>query len=115
MTDEFINEVESHITLGKNGKQYTFLHISDSHINACDNFATDEENAKAREHEKSWDFVKEDFARHYREPFGDAHRVPSTAAFARMIDVINEKKPDMLLMSGDMVDFIYPAALRFFK
>lgn len=113
--DNFINEVCSEISLPCPGRQYTFLHISDSHINAWDELSTDAENEKARQHEKSWDVVKEDFARHYHEPFGDEHRIPSTDAFAKMIGIINEKKPDMLLMSGDMVDFIYPAALRFFK
>ena len=97
---------------GVNG-EHTFLHISDTHVSVSDALSTDEEADKAAKQEKAWDGVKRGFACHFGEPFNPEHDIPSTDAFCRLMEYAKAQKPEKLLLSGDVIDYISPAAIRF--
>ena len=97
---------------GVNG-EHTFLHISDTHICVSDALSTADEADKAAKQEKAWDDVKRGFAHHFGEPFNHEHDIPSTEAFCKLMEYAKTQQPEKLLLSGDVIDYISPAAIRF--
>ncbi len=94
---------------------HKFLHISDTHAICYDDLSTADEIAKAEKQEKAWDGVKRGFAAHFGEPFYPEHDIPSYKALHRLLEYAKEQKPEKLLMSGDIIDYLSPAALRYLK
>lgn len=97
---------------GVNG-EHIFLHVSDTHICVSDALSTADETDKAAKQEKAWDDVKRGFAHHFGEPFNPEHDIPSTEAFCKLMEYAKTQKPEKLLLSGDVIDYISPAAIRF--
>ena len=95
--------------------RHEFIHISDTHASCIDGLSTPEEAEKAEKAEKAWDRVKVDFARHFNEPFNNEHKIPSYEATHRLIEYAKKEKPELLLLSGDILDYIHPAGLRFLE
>ncbi len=113
--DEFLQIKENHLKIEGVKGEHLFLHFSDTHAIYSDSLSSSEEIAKAKEHEKGWDVVKRDFARHFGEPFNKEHEIPSYKAFLQLMDYAKIVRPERLLLSGDIIDYLSPAALRLLK
>lgn len=114
MTDDrFFQIKKNRIEIDGVKGEHRFLHISDTHICHTDSLSLPEEADMAAKKEASWQNVKRDFAKHFGERFGDEQDIPSTEAFGKLTDYAAEHKPEALLMSGDIVDFVHSAGLRF--
>ncbi len=95
--------------------EHRFIHISDTHASCVDELSTPEEIEKAKKAEAAWDWVKVDFARHFGEPFNEEHKIPSYEATHKLIEYAKNEKPELLLLSGDILDYIHPAGFRFLE
>ena len=95
--------------------RHEFIHISDTHASCTDELSTPAEIERAKKAEEAWDRVKVDFARHFNEPFNEEHKIPSYEATHKLIEYAKNEKPELLLLSGDILDYIHPAGLRFLK
>lgn len=116
MTDDrFFQIRQNRIIIDGVGSEHRFIHISDTHVSCFDELSTAEEKAKAEKQEAAWQPVKRDFARHFGDRFDAEHDIPSTEAFEKLITYAAKQNPEALLMSGDIVDYIHPAGLRFVK
>lgn len=113
--DGFFQIRQNHIIIDGVKGEHRFIHISDTHISCFDELSTKDEKAKAIAQEAAWQAVKRDFARHFGDRFGSEQDIPSTKAFKKLITYAAKQNPEALLMSGDIVDYIHPAGLRFVK
>ena len=76
---------------GVKGK-HLFMHITDTHILACDALSTPAERAATERRQALWADYKEKFARGLLnsskgidEPYGAPQRIPTAEAFAKML------------------------------
>ncbi len=111
--DNFFQITQNRIEISGVKGEHRFLHISDTHICHTDSLSTPQEADMAAKKEASWQNVKRDFAIHFGERFGKEQEISSTRAFGKLIDYAAEQKPKALIMSGDIVDFVHSAGLRF--
>ena len=102
--------------------EHLLMHISDTHLSVIDDQSTDEERADAEKQEALWADYKEKFARGRLpfaqgndEPYGDAQRISTVAAFEKQLALARELKPEALLLSGDNLDHAHPAGERYLK
>lgn len=93
--------------------EHVFMHITDTHVNVIDEFSTEEEQKNFAEHEATWKKYKPIFAKKSNEPYGDAQDIPTLEAFEKHLALAEELQPESLLMSGDNLDFVHPAGLRY--
>ncbi len=93
--------------------EHVLMHITDTHLNVCDALSTADEREKVKEQEALWDVYKEKFATGNGEPYGDAQRISTLAAFDRLLALAEELKPEVLLLSGDNLDYMHPAGERY--
>ena len=111
--DPYIRVVDNELILpGMKGKR-VFLHISDTHIAAWDDVSTEEEKAEAIVRDERWMIGKENFAKGFGEPFGDAQRIPTAEGFDKLLAFACEEKPDALILTGDNLEWMHPAGERF--
>lgn len=110
--DGFLQIKENHLKIDGVKGEHVFVHFSDTHAIYSDSASTSEEVEKAVKQEKAWDVVKRDFARHFDEPFNKEHEIPSFRAFLKLIEYAESVHPEKLLLSGDIIDYLSPAALR---
>ncbi len=113
--DNFYQIRQNRIAIKGVEGEHRFIHISDTHVCCFDDLSTAEEKAKAEKQEAAWQPVKRDFAKHFGDRFEAEQDIPSTEAFKKLVAYAAEQKPEALLMSGDIVDYIHPAGLRFVK
>ena len=90
-----------------------FFHISDTHLSVRDDLSTEEEARQAEEWEARWMVGKENFARGFGEPFGDAQRITTVEGFEKLLAFAREEKPDALLFTGDNLECMHPAGERY--
>lgn len=95
--------------------EHVFIHISDTHASCIDELSTPAEIERAKKAEAAWGWVKIDFARHFGEPFNEEHKIPSYEATHKLIEYAKSEKPERLLLSGDILDYVHPAGLRFLE
>ncbi len=113
--ENFYRTKESRLTVAGLDRSYRILHISDSHISAIDALSTPEEAETARRSEAQWAQYKRHFANQFGEPFYPCHEISSMAAFDRVLDYCRAASPDLLVLAGDILDYIHPAGMRFLK
>lgn len=110
--DNFFQIKENTIRIEGVHGVHKFLHISDTHAIYSDGLSSDDERVKAEKQEKAWDGVKRGFAAHFGEPFYPEHDIPSYRALQKLLEFAKQQKPEKLLMSGDIIDYISPANIR---
>ena len=100
--------------------RHLLMHISDTHISTVDALSSDEERAETAKNEAVWESYKErfargllDFAKGNDEPYGDPQRIPTAAAFDKLMDLAAELQPEALLLSGDNLDHAHGAGERY--
>ncbi len=92
---------------------HSFMHITDTHVNVWDREATDEERETAEKQDAMWDTFKGRFAEANGEVYGDAQRIPTKEAFEKQLALAEELKPELLLLSGDNLEYSHPAGERY--
>ncbi|MBQ7720446.1 MAG: metallophosphoesterase [Clostridia bacterium] len=113
--DTFFWFKENTLTIPGVTGERLIMHITDSHLHVRDGLSTDEEKAEAERQEAHWMTGKENFARGNGEPFGDAQRISSTEAFEKALALAGELKPDLLVLTGDNLDYMHPAGERYLR
>ncbi|MBR4691772.1 MAG: metallophosphoesterase [Oscillospiraceae bacterium] len=93
--------------------EHLFMHVTDTHVNVCDEAGTDEEREKAEKQEEMWKTFKERFARANGEPYGDEQRITTLEAFEKQLALAEELRPEALLLSGDNLEYSHPAGERY--
>lgn len=102
--------------------EHLFLHITDTHVSTVDDESTAEERELTDKQEALWAVFKENFARGKvpfakgnDEPYGDPQRISTIAAFEKQLALAEELKPEALLFSGDNLDHMHSAGVRYLK
>lgn len=113
MTDPFLWIKENEIRIPGVTGEHVFLHVSDTHLSVADEFSTDEERAEAAKREENWMRGKENFARGFGEPFGEAQKIGTPEGFDRLLAYAEKEKPEALLLTGDNLEAMHPAGERF--
>ena len=93
--------------------EHLFMHITDTHVNVCDELGTEEEREKAEKQEEMWKTFKGRFAGANGEPYGDPQQITTLAAFEKQLALAGELKPEALLLSGDNLEYTHPAGVRY--
>lgn len=100
--------------------EHRFLHVTDTHISTFDEQSTPEEREETEKKEAMWESYKErfargllDFAKGNDEPYGDAQRISTVAAFEKILALAQELEPEALLLSGDNLERMHPAGARY--
>ena len=107
---------ENKIILNLNLKhEYHFIHFSDVHAISYEKNDSEKEKNKAIENEKAWDYVKKDFAKHFNEYFGKEHEISSKECLCKLIDYTNKENPNLLVLTGDIIDYNSNSNFKFLK
>jgi|GEM_PF-530980 len=85
-------------------REVTILHISDLHLIVSDENSSDEWKAFAQKQRDAWKGVRLSFAKLYGDSTDEPHLIQPEEGLPRFIDLANEKRPDLLLLSGDMLN-----------
>lgn len=85
-------------------REVTVLHISDLHLIVSNENSTDEWKAFAQKQRDAWKGVRLSFAKLYGDSTDDPHLIQPEDGLPKFIALANEKKPDLLLMTGDMLN-----------
>ena len=93
--------------------EHLFMHVTDTHVNVWDEEATPEEREKAEKQDEMWRTFKGKFAGANGEPYGDPQRIPTREAFEKQLALAEELKPEVLLLSGDNLEYTSPPGLRY--
>ena len=101
-------------------REHLFMHVTDTHISTVDELSTSEEREQTEKQEALWAVFKEKFARGLMEfcqgadePYGEAQRISTVEAFEKQLALAEELRPDALLFSGDNLDHMHPAGVRY--
>lgn len=110
--DPFYRIVDSEIVIPGVSGTHTLLQISDLHLSVSDELSDEAEREQAASCEANWMTLREDFTRWHGEPFDDSKRIPSAKVLEKMLALAEAMEPEVLLMTGDMLDFIGLAGVR---
>ena len=120
--DPFFWFRETRLTIPGVRGEHRFMHITDTHVNVCDELTTPAEREKFDKQEALWAVYKEkfakgqlDFARGTDEPYGAPQRISTLAAFEKQLALAEELRPEALLLSGDNLDYMHPAGARYLR
>lgn len=94
---------------------FKIVHISDNHISTTDSLSDEQECAAVAHSTQNWMNLRQSFAEEFGEPFGEEHKIPSTEAFEKLVAYAEEEKADLLLMTGDVLDFVHEAGIRYME
>lgn len=110
--DPFYRIVDSEIVIPGVKGTHLLMQFSDVHLSVWDENSDAEEREKAESREANWMKLREDFTIWHSEPFDDSKRIPSVKVLEKMLALAEEMKPECLLLTGDMLDFVGPAGVR---
>lgn len=111
--DKFFWYRKNQLVISGVSKEHVFMHITDTHLNVCDDKCSEQEKQKYNEQEELWAKYKGIFAQKSDEPYGPEQSITTLEAFEKQLALAEEIKPEALLMSGDNLDFMHPAGERF--
>lgn len=115
LRDPFYRVVDSEIAIPEVTGTHTLMQISDLHLAVFDELSDAAEREKAESCEANWMKLREDFTRWHSEPFDDSKRIPSAEVLKKMLALAEATKPEALLMTGDMLDFVGPAGVKMMR
>lgn len=101
----FIQENTLFIDLGIS-REYTIIQFSDVHAVT---YQKETDNSEAIDQaifqEKVWMKQRIDFAKKFKEKFEPESMLSSTECLDRLIDYSNKNHPDLVLLTGDIIDY----------
>ena len=114
MEPKFLRIIDKDIIIPGLEKSYTIIQISDPHLIVVDENSTSEHIQKAKEYETAWQEVKKGFAELFGEPCGKVHEISTVSCFEKVMDFVKEEKPDLLILSGDVLNHEHEEGIRYF-
>lgn len=111
--DPYFQITEYEIPLAGLEREVTVFHMSDLHIIVADENSTEEWKQSAAKQKEAWAGTRIYFARHYGDEYGEEHLIQPEDALAKYVELVNRKKPDALLMTGDMMNEFSAENMRF--
>ncbi|MDD5293619.1 MAG: metallophosphoesterase [Candidatus Izemoplasmatales bacterium] len=108
----FIQEKLLHIDLGLE-KRYVLIQFSDVHVVTYGDLDDKESIMKAKNQETIWLRQRLDFAHKFNEPYDSESLFSSTECLSRLIDYANHNHPDLVLLTGDIIDYYSQANYAF--
>lgn len=115
LSDPFYRVVDSEIIIPGVTGEHVLMQVSDLHLAVWDEESDAEERERAESREANWMKLREDFTIWHSEPFDDSKRIPSAEVLKKMLALAEATKPEALLMTGDVLDFVGPAGVRFVR
>ena len=106
-----INDYEIKV---KGVKRKVIYHVSDVHLTLFDKESTPEEITLAKKQSEGWQGTRHDFAQRFSELCPENESFSSLEHFNCILEKVNEDG-DMLVLTGDIFDYISPAHVRFFE
>lgn len=107
---------ENNIILNLNLKRtYKIIHFSDVHVVTYNENDSKEDKDKAIHHEKAWIKVRQDFANYFKENYNQEHLIESTKCLDNLIEYSNKENPDIVLLTGDIIDYYSKANYNYLK
>ncbi len=85
-------------------REVTVLHISDLHLIVSDENSTEEWKAFAQKQRDAWKGVRLSFAKLYGDSTDEPHLIQPEDGLHKFIALANETRPDLLLLTGDMLN-----------
>lgn len=114
MEHQFLRIIDNEILIPGFEKSYTMIQISDPHLIVVDENSTLEHVQKAKEQEAAWQEVKKGFAELFGEPCSKEHEISTVRCFEQVMDFVKEQKPDLLLLSGDVLNYEHEEGFQYF-
>ena len=108
----FIQEKKIVLDIGLT-KPYKLIHFSDVHVINLNDNENEEALNKAIKGEQAWLRVRKDFAIHFNEICEEEHMIPSTKSLDNLLEYTNNVNPDLLVMTGDIIDYNSKANLSY--
>lgn len=112
--EQFLRIIDNEIIIPGLERSYTMIQISDSHLIVTDDNSTLEHVQKAKEQESAWQEVKKGFAELFGEPCGKEHEISTVCCFEKVMDFVKEQKTDLLIFSGDVLNYEHEEGIRYF-
>lgn len=109
----FIQENLITLDLGLS-KKYTMIQFTDVHVSIYHPSDHEDSINKAILQEKVWLKQRLDFAHKFNEKH-DSKLLPSTECLSQLIAYTNHQHPDLVLLTGDIIDYYSPANYDFMK
>lgn len=100
----FIQEKIIHLRIGVS-RAYELLQFSDVHVATFQASDSEEAKEKAVRQEALWRKQRVDFARKFGETYDSERLLSSTECLERLIDHANDRRPDAVLLTGDLIDY----------
>ncbi|MBP3388203.1 MAG: metallophosphoesterase [Clostridia bacterium] len=94
----------------KGVKRKTIYHFSDTHLAEYDSLSPEKEIEAAKKATDAWIRVRKAFADGHGEPFGEAQMLPAREHFVNLMNA--SRDGDVLVIAGDMLDFVNGANVR---
>ncbi len=102
--DPYFQVTERIIPIAGLKEEVQIFHMSDLHLIVTDENSTEEWKAFAQKQRDAWQGVRLSFAKLYGDAYDEPHLIQPEEALAKYIALVNEKKPNGLLMTGDMLN-----------
>ncbi|MFA5290065.1 MAG: metallophosphoesterase [Candidatus Izemoplasmatales bacterium] len=100
----FIQEKLLNIDLGLS-KEHRLIQFSDVHVATYEQHDDHQSITKAINQEKLWLKQRLDFAHKFKENYDSELLLPSTECLAQLIEYANNNQPDLVLLTGDIIDY----------
>lgn len=113
--EQFYNIVKNDISLSGVQGTHRFLHISDTHASCLGAEPTDRQLELYNHSQEEWRRNRKYFAEHFGEPFNETHTAPAAEQLKKLFDYAKKEDPELLLMSGDILDYVHEAGIEYFK
>ena len=109
----FIQEKTITINL-RLSKPYKLIQFSDVHVATYNQQTDDQESIhQAINQEQTWMKQRQDFASKFNEPFDSKSMLSSVDCLNQLIDYANHEDPDLVLLTGDIIDYYSPSNYNF--
>lgn len=91
---------------------HIIMHISDSHLCLYDNLSPEDEKRHSIKRESDWNNFKHGFANAFGDTITADNDVSTLESFDRLIEYAKETKPELLVISGDTLEYMHGAGER---
>ena len=108
----FIQEKVIYLNLGIKDT-YTLIQLTDIHVVTYHENDSLKDKEKAIKEERIWMKQRLDFAHKFQESYDKEHLYPSKECLDKLITYTNNLRPDLVLLTGDFVDYYSPANYQF--
>ena len=89
------------------------FHMSDLHLIVADENSTPQWQEHAKKAKDAWQGVRLSFAKLYGDSCDEAHLIQPEDALPKYVELVNEKRPDAMLMTGDMLNDYSPETIAY--